>query len=82
MLFALDWGLKLPASLNGEFLRKLSLINLVKRNPTPILPLGATTLLKLSSGFFDAIYIKDKAYKKALPLIRDKESSPLIRLII
>ena len=58
MLLTLNQRSKLPASLNSEFLRKLLLIDLVERSPTPILPLNIAALLKLSSGFFDAINIE------------------------
>ena len=58
MLLAPVKSLKLLASLNSKSLRKLPLINLVERIPTPILPLSIVTLLKLSSGFFNAIDIK------------------------
>jgi len=66
MLLVLDQRLKLPASSNSEFLRKSPPIDLVERSPTPILPLSAAALLRLSGGSFDAIDIKRQSLQGSL----------------
>ena len=58
MLLTLDQRLKLPMSSNSGFLRKSLQIDLVERNPTPILLLSAVALPKQFGESFNIMDIK------------------------
>ena len=57
MLLILVKSLKLLISLNGKFLKKSPLINLVEKSPPPILLLNIVILYKAFSEFLNTIDI-------------------------